>query len=415
MAVFNVSGAAQFQAALSQAIGGDKILLAPGDYESVTISGRKFSSNVIIQSASWTDRAHFDDLTVTNSKNILFNGLDLGRGRVASDSEFGHINHVRWSTNIRFNDTRIHGDQLGTSADDLIGLSIYDSYSVKVTNSDFGDLVRGVYVLRSNDTAVTGNDFHNIRMDGVAAASATSILIHDNLFRNFEPVGDDHADAIQFWNSGQAKGSSNISIKNNVIWFPEDYAGADQGVQGVWIADPGSLGYRNVTIQNNLIYANDRWNGVSVYGGNGVQVLNNTLLSRTDDSKFLWVRVEDSRSVAVRGNVTEDQYVRGTSGLTQSGNLDLSDSPALRSLFADLDAPESIYDLITPGVGYQPTANLLATVPLGKLQGAQALRSAPVLEDLVELSTPETVVDALPEMNSALPTHWFFDSYIALP
>lgn len=358
MPIYNVSTAAQFQNALAAARGGDRIVLAAGDYGSVSIQNKNFAHGVTIQASSTVNRAHFDSIKVLNSSNIVFEGLDMGRGRLPSDSEYANMNGVHNSTNIRFNNVKIHGNLDGSPHNDIVGLSIYDSSNVRVTNSDFNDLGSGVYSLRSSNVQITGNDFHDIRLDGVAVASTTGIVIRDNIFRDFKPVGDDHADAIQFWNTGQTRGSSNATINNNIIWLSEDYPGANQGVQGIWIAAPEAYDFRNFNIINNLVYANDRWNGISVNGGNGVNILNNTLMSRSGDDKVMWIRVEGGSGVAVRNNVTEDRLIRGPSTVRQTSNLDLSDTPGMRNAFPDADDPRSFMDLIIPGVGFQLTPSM---------------------------------------------------------
>ncbi len=421
MAIHNVANAAQLQTALSRAVGGDKIMLAAGDYGSVAIHGRNYASNVTIQSANWTNKAHFDGLNMTNSSNIMFNGLDMGRGREAADAEFSPVNFVRNSINIRFNGVYFHGDRDGDPTDDLVGLSVYDSRGVKVTNSEFDDLGRGMYVLRSSDTQVVGNNFHDLRLDGICVAATNGIILHNNVFKDFHPVGDDHADAIQFWNTGQTRGSQNASIKNNVIWFPEDYADTLEGIQGIWVADPGAYGYQNFVIENNLVYSNDRWNGISVFGGRNIQVRNNTVLSSTDEDKVMWIRLENSTGVTMTGNVTEDMVIRNTNP-AQYNNLDLSNTPHLRSLFANLVDPDSIQDLIIPGFGYRPTSILPAGTPLGDDDGATS--SSFEVADISDIEIVQTVFEPLPveetlAMVEALPTfspsYSLYDSFTALP
>lgn len=424
MALHNVANAAQLQAALARAVGGDRIVLAAGDYGQVDITNRNYASNVTITSASKSNLAHFDGLTVIKSRNIVFDTLDMGRERGPRDAEFTPINHVRNGVNITFNAVKFHGDLEGGPVDDLMGLSIYDSANVKVTNSEFNDLVRGVYVLRSTNMQIDNNNFHDLRLDGVNVAATTGITLHNNVFKDFHPEPDDHADAIQFWNTGQTQGQSNISIKNNVIWFPEDYKHPLAGVQGIWISDPGAYGYRNVTVENNLVYSNDRWNGISVIGGNNVKINNNTVLSSTDESKVLWIRVEDSASVTMRNNVVEDTVIRNNPGAVwRANNLDLSETPLLRRLFSDLRDPDSILDLITPGFGYQPGAGPStqppAPPPFVKEPRVGTIAAAPTPVSDAEptifpMAAPKHMVEAAP-LWAAHTTISAFDHFTALP
>lgn len=359
MAIYNVATAAELQAALAKAVGGDQVLLAPGDYGQVRLANYKFASTVTVRSQKFGDWAHFDGINVVGSSNIQFNWLDVGRPLNAGEAGTTQLNSIRSSTNIRFDASRFHGSQDGNFTNDGVGLAIYDSTGVRVTGSEFTDLDRGIYVLRSNGTHIFSNDLHDLREDGINAAATNGIFISNNLIRDFHPSAGGHGDAIQFWNTGQTVGSSNISIKNNVIWMPQEHADPSSGVQGIFITAPGTLGYRNVTIDNNLVYANERWNGLSVDGATNLYMVNNTLLSASNDVERLWARIDNSSQVNMRNNVAEEFLINRTSFYGQGNNMNLTKTPALRSLFADLINPDEVTDLTTLGTGFQmPTGTI---------------------------------------------------------
>lgn len=436
MAIHNVATAAQLQAALARAVGGDQILLAPGNYGQVRLSNYNFASTVTIQSQKNADWAHFDGISIVGSRNLQFNWLDVGRGLNAGEVGTTQLNSVRNSTNIRFDTSRFHGSRDGDFTNDGVGLAIYDSTGVRVTGSEFTDLDRGIYVLRSNGTHIFSNDIHDIREDGINAAATTGIYISNNLIRDFHPSAGGHGDAIQFWNTGQTMGSSNIAIKNNVIWLPQEHADPSAGVQGIFITAPGAYGYRNVTIENNLVYANERWNGLAVDGATNLYMVNNSLLSASNDAEKLWARIDNSYGVNMRNNVAEEFLVNRTSFYGQGNNLNLTRTPALRALFGDLIDPEDVGDLMTAGVGFQMPAGTIGSLLTGGLAALSNLPSigltpskiGAVLDDgdgsidtlfpaatsLAEFSEPATV-EAL-DMSFELPFAFrALDSFTALP
>lgn len=61
--------------AVQSAKGGDVIKLAPGKYGRQNLSGRKYPSNVTIQSANPNQPAEFVTLTLENTANITLNNL----------------------------------------------------------------------------------------------------------------------------------------------------------------------------------------------------------------------------------------------------------------------------------------------------------------------------------------------------
>lgn len=354
MAIYNVSNSSQLQSALGKAIGGDRIVLASGNYGDVRISNRNYASNVTLDASSLDNRAHFDGLFVSNSKNLTFSGLDLGRGIKSGEvAEWKQLNSVYRSTNITFDNVEFHGSEDNNPKNDGVGIVATEVNGFRIENSDFSELFRGVSVQRSSNVSIASNKFENLRSDGVTVASTVGITIDGNTFQDFRPKVGDHADGIQFWNTGQSKGSSDITIQNNVMWFPEINPVPQLGMQGIFLGDPKSYGYKNVSIENNLIYSNDAWNGLAVAGADGLRVVGNSVLSTSEDSKSSWIRLENSKSVVMQNNVTDDMRLTGLSGLTQSNNLNLAAQPNMKSLFADLDSPDGIADLLIASGGFQ--------------------------------------------------------------
>ena len=389
MAIFNVSNATQLQSALASAVGGDKILLAAGDYGNVSINNRNYSSNVTVQVQSFQNPAHFDGLFIQNSKNLTFSGLDIGRDLNAGEPEYTQLNWIRSSSNIKLSGVTIHGSMDNNPQNDGVGIVLTEVTGFNINNSKFTELYRGVAVQQSANVTIQSTEFKTIRSDGIVNAAVDGVYYDNNTFSDFRPVIPDHADFIQFWNTGQTRGSNNITIKNNVMMQPEFSGIEGTGVQGIFISDPLAYGYKNILIQNNLVYSNGAYNGITVNGGTGVQILDNTVISQSTDDKQFWIRLQATDKVRVEGNIADNiTQLSGVTGLYMANNINFTVTPAMRALVPNLNAPTSAADLLVQEAGYEirgalalsPVSSAVAT-SLGSLIGGHssgaALASAP--------------------------------------
>src|SRR3546814_6684622 len=64
---------------------------------------------------------------------------------------------------------------------------------------------------------LSGNSFHTMRSDGVRGGGTNDVVISNNYFTDFHPVGADHPDAIQLWTTNTTESARNISITGNVF------------------------------------------------------------------------------------------------------------------------------------------------------------------------------------------------------
>lgn len=348
MTTFNVTNNTQLQSALTSARGGDTIVLAAGNYGKSYISNRDYSSTVTIKSATPL-KAHFDYLQVSGSSNLRLEGLDVGHKLSATESQSTHYARVTNSDHIKMVGMAFHGSLDNNPANDGIGLNVTGTTHFQLTGSSFRDLYRGAFIQQASDVTVASNSFQMIRTDGLNFGAVNGAVIDKNTFTNFHPAVGDHADAIQFWLVNQPYGSSNISITNNVIM-----QGTGTGVQGIFMSDPMSYGYKNVLIQNNLVYGNDQYHGIYLNGVNGAQVIGNTLLSASNDSKRMWINLYKGSNFVVKDNLADSIEVKsGATGVTMSHNANLMYDGGMRSQIPDLNSPTSAKDLIISNYGYQ--------------------------------------------------------------
>ena len=437
MAIFNVSTAAQLQSALSAATGGDKIILAAGNYGSVSISNKNYSSAVTLQT-SVSNPAHFDGLFIGNSSNLSFSGLDIGRALGDSEPIYTQLSWIRNSSSIAFSHVDFHGSGDTDPTHDGFALMATGVTGLSIADSSFTDVWRGLGLKQSSQVSVQNSEFKYVRSDGIVVASTDGISIDNNSFTDFRPVLPDHADAIQFWNTGETKGSSNISIKNNVI-IQTYFSGIDQtGLQGIFISDPLEYGYKNILIENNLLYSNNSYNGITVVGGTDVTVVDNSVLSKTGDAMQFWIRLESSQNVTLADNITDNIILKNLVGLTQSHNVNLATNPEYKALLPKLDTAQAAGDLHFADAGYQtpvlaqpgPVSSMLTQGLAGRLSSltgtsvghtvkvaddvsvATARSSATLfaVADTVDFSHAHSVQDHMP-----LAMMRFTDHFVALP
>lgn len=356
-----VSGREQLTAALAAATGGETFVLGRGEYGDLLINGRQFAAPVTIRSADANDYARFDTLRVLSSTNVVISSVDIGHALQGGEPEWTQLSNVANSTNVTFDRVRIHGSLDRNPGNDGWGILVTDTRGFNLVNSDLTQLARAFVIERTSDIRIADNAIHGIRSDGGDFTAVDRVTIENNRYFDFRPNATDHPDAIQFWTTGQTRGSSDIVIRNNVI-----LQGAGIGTQGIFIRDEsGVLPHRNITIENNLVYSSDQFEGLIVDGVNGLRILGNTVVSPTTDGKRLWIRVDNARDAVIDHNVSDDLLIGAVSGLVQGTNLVFQRDWSQTSLIGNLNAgvAAQVGDFVIPGLGFQPGSHAPSPAP----------------------------------------------------
>ncbi|WP_226689832.1 right-handed parallel beta-helix repeat-containing protein [Ruegeria arenilitoris] len=278
-----VTSAAELNQALSQATGGETILLAAGDYGALNL-GAKYASSVTIKSADANAPATISSMNLNGASNIAFEEINFDYtfgGEAKSYKPF----QIHNSSNITIDNSTFSGDLAsGVSATDDgygwgMGLLVRTSSDVTISNSEFFDWLKGMNIGSSSNVTVSGNDIHSIRSDGMYLDGNQGVVVEGNYIHDFERSlnSGDHGDFIQF--SKLLGPSSNITIRDNVIDM-----GSGDWAQSIFMgsghSDPGdpAMFYTNVLIENNTIY-NAHTHGISVAGAKDLTIANNTVLA----------------------------------------------------------------------------------------------------------------------------------------
>lgn len=286
-----VNSTAELQLALRSANAGDKILLAPGTYTGLSFNGMnlKFSELVTVTSADPARPAVINDFALSNATNLRFANLELATldhsAKVATGAVIWGFSVSR-SDSIHFDNVKVHGSLDGDAGNDVRGLSIRDSTNISVRNSEFQQLDRAVAFAQTSNIIVQSNLLHDLRSDGLNFAEVKNVLVGENVFSTFNPVGQDHPDAMQFFTSGTKTPSSDIRITGNVI-----LKGSGEYTQGIFMRDElGTLPFQKVVISDNLIVGTG-FNGIRIMGVDGLTLQRNELVSfKGDNNTFLLVQ-----------------------------------------------------------------------------------------------------------------------------
>lgn len=298
-------------AALKGAKPGDTVVVAPGTYGVLALSGVTFVPGVTIRGRG----AVFKGLNLQNVQGLSLSGLE-----VSADCGAGLYPAVVYgSKDIAFDQVLVHGDK-----NCWAGLLLRESAGVTVTNSEFHHLQVGVSRLNSSEVTIADNAFHDLFSDGINGGGGSNISVLRNRMTNFRPSAGSHPDGVQFWTTNAPAPASNILIQGNVI----DRGEGDVSTvsQGIFVElDSADRRWSNVRILDNVILGG-MYNGIFAAGVDGLEVAGNTVAGYPDMEN--WIRISpDNTRVAIHHN-TAQRYIDGKADLhVDSTNKSL---PAVR-------------------------------------------------------------------------------------
>ncbi len=301
-----VKSSAELATALKVAKAGDVIQLTSGTY-TMTAANLQFGAGVTVTSADLSKPAVITNINITGSGGITVRDLEL---RVEVNRAF----QVRDSKNINFERLDVHGSLDGNPQNDQAAFSIQNSQNVSVVDSEFQQLNFAVGHLNVDGLTVSGNNFHDIRLDGVRGGGSSNVAIIENRFTDFFPAAGDHSDAIQFWTTNTTANTHDILIADNLF-----LRGAGSRIQGIFFGDEvaGRL-YEGVTIEGNLI-SGAAYHGITLESARDVVVKDNIVQGYTDLKS--WLRLDNITNATVTDNKASVLTITANNtNLTQSGN-----------------------------------------------------------------------------------------------
>lgn len=283
MSVTTVSSQAALLSALKTAQSGDTIQLEAGNYGSVVLDGSrvatkylKFPGEVTITSASGTDKAVIESLTLNAVSHITLDNINFDSNNITQSSvPFA----VKSSDDVTIRNSVFTGELDANGYGEGTGLKISQGSDIVLENSEIKDFRSGVEAWATAGLTLQGNDMTRIAYDGILSGHVQGLTIQNNtIAMNPDPNADIHRDIIQIYNEGTRAVSSDILIADNTLTSP------DAVTHGIYMgnADAKSTGnlsefFSNVVIRDNVILTGQKY-GIAIGQTNGLAITGNTII-----------------------------------------------------------------------------------------------------------------------------------------
>lgn len=322
---FNVSNATDLARVARTAIGGDTILLAPGNYGNVSLKNLNPSGLVTIKSANPNNDAVFETLRLMRMSNFVFDDIDVHHVLSPGEQEFSPAVRVDQSRDLTFVGLDIYGSLNGNQNDDGNGLWVQRGTRIAVLDSTFRELNVAAVFPYAKDLIFAGNTVSTVR-EGINLSEVDGVLVERNYFTGITPFRNDHSDAIQVHAGGVFKSSNDIVIRSNVIKLGTTTA------QGIFIRNEqanSGLRHSNITVEDNYYEGNSR-HGISVSDTVNAQVIGNTVRDIGSGGLVPGLNVNNNVGGVVRDNIATLLLTsRPNTNVTWSNNIDLWDRKQL--------------------------------------------------------------------------------------
>ncbi|MFZ4109151.1 MAG: right-handed parallel beta-helix repeat-containing protein [Polymorphobacter sp.] len=387
-----VTATAELVRVLRMARGGETILLAPGQYGDLALSGVRPASQVTIRSADPDNDAMFDSVKLTRVANLVFEDVDIRHVLGPKEADHAAGVMVNNSNDVSFVGIDFAGSINGSPFDDGNGLVVTNSSRVTILDSTFREFNNAAMFSRSNDVIFAGNSIRDAR-EGVNITQIDGGLFERNYITGIRPDVSkrDHSDAFQVHAGGANGISRDLAFNANVIMGDEN--------QGIFIrsekAQSLGLVHNNIVITNNYVESNLR-NAISVADVDGVIVSGNSIRDADSTGLVPGLTISNLSDGVISRNVVPLFDVRAQPALanvnlTIADNIDIWESTQRRgiaeaNLFA---APAGTGDIDFSALGVRSgsTAAVLgagfqAVAGIGNLAGSAGTQLAMYLPQL---------------------------------
>lgn len=305
------------------ATSGDRIILLPGHYGDIFLQVPVFDPPVRIEPLE-PGSVHMTSLRVTKGGGLTFSGLSFWP-RVAKKRPKYMIETFPKVSHVRFEGLTMRGAPpsaphwIDWSKDDwkfnwapnAVSLGGPDNALVNSTLTAINFAVTA----KGDRTEISGNTVTGFAGDALRALGDHA-RVSNNTVRDCVAINGNHDDGFQSWSNKKGQNGklpqTGLIVENNsfIEWTGAKDHPLRCSLQGIGLFDGF---YEDVTIRNNIVLVS-AYHGISVYGGRGVRILNNTVL-HVDGKAGLrhpWIMVNDkkngdpARRVLVENNIATD-------------------------------------------------------------------------------------------------------------
>jgi len=330
-------------AALTSGIvkGGDTLLLSDGSHGYLKLYNVPMNGPVIIKSLN-EKKAHFTKIElIGTTSNLTFQQLSAWSLDPASST-----GPIIWTAKTT---SKIVLDGLDIRS--VAGSTEFMTWSaadwtskqknaIKLDGADSevrGNRITGVYTgitATGMNAKIERNVVDGYNGDGIRPLGNNTV-VRGNRIQNCVVTDANHDDGIQSW-ATTAGGVDGLTLDSNVI---AEWTGAADHplrckLQGIGLFDGP---YTNLVISNNLVVT-DQYHGISVYGGQGVRIANNSVINArgiTGTTPYIAVRPNKNGTlpidVLVANNVAMSiQGASSTTNRVEFRNNSVIGTPSLK-------------------------------------------------------------------------------------
>jgi hypothetical protein len=324
MTTINVSNSTDLVAALTSAVAGETIALAPGVYSPMALYNLVVPAGVTVTSAIPGDPAVLTGVTANHCTGLNFTGLTFS---TASTPIGPYGPSTTWSfqfdncTGLHLSKLAVVGTPGVTLANATSGIKVEKCYSTYIAFNTFSWLHYGIEHDGDSGLAIIGNSFSYLYDDAIRGGGSSYVRVLNNAMTSMhmDPTDTDHPDCCQFWTIAGTT-ATNITVSGNTY-----VRGDGNPIQGVFFEDSiGGLAFNNVTINDNSITGGG-YNGITVMGAgdsvNNLTMDNNTVTSYADITSF--ITIYDVDGGVVSGDSAIDIKTYNDIGVTYTDDTNL--------------------------------------------------------------------------------------------
>lgn len=311
-ASLKVTDTASLHSAIQAATTPITLVLAPGNYDVVTLYAK---SGITLKSYSESSPAVLRALNINGSSNIIVDNIKIA----GSSTNLAYRLQVLSSTGVTLTRIDIPGVSGTFDAPVSSAVMLRKSSNVLLSNFNIGWATTGVSYLDVSNTTIQNGVVHDIMVDGMHGGGVNGLTIRGNDISRFHPNGVDHPDGIQLWTTNTTAPSTDILIQDNLI--SRDGLGI---AQGIFIRDTYlTLPFVNVKVANNVV-AGGMYNGIMISGATTASFTNNTVIGYPD--MISRIRVEYAQDATVEDSQA-NQFLLAL-GVGSGGNAIVAQSVA---------------------------------------------------------------------------------------
>lgn len=314
MSAITVSTTAELINALGSASAGDRIELAPGRYDGLTLRDLEFETPVTITSSDAEERAFFDSqIALFGVSGLTIEGVDVLMADILPASWDPAVRLFE-TTGVSLIDMRIEGKLPGPedNAVSLTQLGLPEAVGRPLEEEAWGNgmwvhattdtvldrleitqFIDAIGLNATNNTRIAHSNFHHLRSDGIKLVNTVDTVIEHNLFHSSQPLmppndlaRSDHPDFLQTYVLGEPGGIDELIVRGNVF-AQGDGDPSHTFLAGFALTGPNAdqIGFEQIEIYDNLVHTAHLW-GFAMFDAQNLEVHHNTLLPAPQDPSY---------------------------------------------------------------------------------------------------------------------------------